>query len=440
VAFLSFAPRTKALLYAVGLMSSAWSRANADDTLEDAPASPLLSTRDSRPRGAPPPLLPVGEQSASAQPMPASVAPIEARAPEGALRPRALAAAPRPVMRAAGEPVGHRFAPLERVEVAGTAYYPYSFDGHVHSEHSPDADHPVTEMLAAAERVGLDALVVTDHGSARSALSFARYKGALKPFVGQEIGGPYGHAVWWNVDAALPDHASKATLAERAAYAHERGGLIVLCHPGWWIEGREADPMAWITPDALRKGGVSGDIDALELWNGVYDKPLPRLITAWVDALEAGVFVPIVGGSDFHRFRAHRMGGPRNVALCDRAQPETCIWSAIRSGRSYVTDGPTLLLVANGKTFGESAQVAPGAALNVTLSTWSPRGGELRLYLGRQLVQSWPLGTGKTELQWSAPAPAAPTYLRAEVVRSVPGRQAPVFELLSNPVRVENPR
>ena len=72
-------------------------------------------------------------------------------------------------------------------------------------------------MLAGAERVGLSALVITDHGSAPSALSFAKYKGRVRAIVGQEIGGEYGHAVWWNVDAALPEQARRKTLAERAA-------------------------------------------------------------------------------------------------------------------------------------------------------------------------------------------------------------------------------
>jgi hypothetical protein len=327
----------------------------------------------------------------------------------------------------------HHFAPLERVVVGSTPYYPYSFDGHVHSEHSPDADHPVPELLAGAERAGLSALVFTDHGSSRSVLSFPKYRGGVKAFAGQEIGGAYGHAVWWNVDAALATaNATHATLAERAAYAHERGGLIVLCHPGWWMGGREQDPMTWITPEALRKGGISGDIDALELWNGVYDKPLPKLIAAWVDALEAGVYVPIVGNSDFHRFRSHHLGRPRNVVLCSEPDPTRCMWSAIKAGRAYVTDGPTLTLAVNGKTFGE--QVARGP-LDVQLDTVSPRGGELRLYVGRELVKAWSLRPNVREhFQWSGPATRAPSYLRVEIVRSMRGYEGPIFELLSNPV------
>ncbi|HEY6876911.1 MAG TPA: CehA/McbA family metallohydrolase, partial [Polyangiales bacterium] len=194
------------------------------------------------------------------------------------------------------------------------------------------------------------------------------------------------------------------------------------------------DPMGWITPEALRKGGISGDIDALELWNGVYDKPLPKLIAAWVEALEAGVYVPIVGNSDFHRFRSHRLGGPRNVVLCDTPELRSCLWSAVRAGRTYITDGPTLNLSVNGKTFGQQVAKAP---LDVALNTFSPRAAELRLYVGRALAKTWPLQAGVQEqFRWSSAPPSTPTYLRVEIVRSLPGRDAPVFELLSNPVFV----
>jgi hypothetical protein len=404
------------------------SPALADEALDEVPRA-----RDSRPLGAPPPLM-------HAEPLAVEPPPAQVLLPGKQAR---SDLAPRPgiriehvheiaVQRIPEPPGPHRFAPLAQLDLAGTQYFPYSFDGHIHSEHSPDADHPVTDMLAAAEKEGLDALVFTDHGSARSRLSFAKYKGAVKAFVGQEIGGDYGHAVWWNVDAALPSNAVRSSLAARAAYAHERGGLIVLCHPGWWIGGREHDPMAWITPDALKKGGISGEIDALELWNGVYDRPLPKLIAAWVDALEQGIYVPIVGGSDFHRFRSHRLGGPRNVVLCDKPDVATCLWSAIKAGRSYVTDGPSLSMSVNGKTYGE--QVAHGP-LDVTLRTEAPRGGELRLYVGRTLAKAWSLRPDVLEeFHWSGAPTGAPSYLRVEIVRSLPGRAEPVFELLSNPV------
>ncbi|HEY6881778.1 MAG TPA: PHP domain-containing protein, partial [Polyangiales bacterium] len=219
--------------------------AGADDAT--APANPAIPAQ-------PAPSEPAPTDSAPSEPAPTEPAPAQPPARRAIVREALHDVA---VQRTPEPPGGHHFPKLERVEVGGVPYYPYSFDGHVHSEHSLDADHPVVELLAGAERVGLSAVVLTDHGSARSALSFDKYKGPVRAFVGQEIGGEYGHAVWWNVDATLPSNARRATLAERAAYAHERGGMIVLCHPGWWIGGRAQDPMTWVTPEALKKGGIS---------------------------------------------------------------------------------------------------------------------------------------------------------------------------------------
>jgi hypothetical protein len=326
---------------------------------------------------------------------------------------------------------GHLFAALTPLTIAGKTYHPYAFDGHVHTEESPDADHPPREVLEGAARVGLDALVFTDHGSPHAKLVSGPQTG-VHAFAGQEIGGPFGHAVFWNVPDKQVVPPARTSLAERAAFAHQHGGLIVLCHPGWWIEGRAEDPIGWMTPEALAKGGRSEDIDALELWNGVYDAPLRKLITLWESALEAGVFVPIVGNSDFHRFRSHRLGGPRNVALCDRAEPNGCLWDAVKRGRLFVTDGPSLSFSVEDKTMGETVLAAPGSPLHVSVSTTSPRGGQLRVLLGTSEVYNGGLSVNMpADARFEVPAPSRSSYLRVEIVRGE------VVELLSNPIRVQ---
>jgi hypothetical protein len=326
---------------------------------------------------------------------------------------------------------GHSFAPLTPLAIGGKSYYPYSFDGHVHTEESPDADHPPREVLEGAVRAGLDALVFTDHGSPHAKLVSGTLTGA-RAFAGQEIGGPFGHAVFWNVPDKQVVPPGRTSLAERAAFAHEHGGLIVLCHPGWWIGGRAEDPIGWMTPEALAKGGRSGDIDALELWNGVYDAPLRKLIALWESALEAGVFVPIVGNSDFHRFRAHRLGGPRNVALCDRAEPDACLWDAVKLGRLFVTDGPSLSFSVEDQTMGETVEATVGAPLHVSVQTTSPRGGQLRVLLGRSEVYNGTLAANTpADARFEVAAPSHSSYLRVEIVRGE------VVELLSNPIRLQ---
>ncbi|HKU41109.1 MAG TPA: PHP domain-containing protein, partial [Polyangiales bacterium] len=160
------------------------------------------------------------------------------------------------------------FVPFGPLSIGGVEYFTYRFEGHVHTAYSPDAKHRVGEVLSAAERAGLDALVITDHGGSQALRDFADYHGKLVPFVGREIGGQFGHALFWNVveDAFHPP--STTTLSQRARFAHEHSGLLIFAHPGWWIDGNGQDPMQWMTPQAMRRGGIAGDVDAIELWNG----------------------------------------------------------------------------------------------------------------------------------------------------------------------------
>jgi PHP domain len=138
--------------------------------------------------------------------------------------------------RAAGEATPRTLEPsfpkLGPLSIGGVEYFPYRFEGHVHTSHSPDARHPTVEILAAAEHAGLDAIVITDHGASQARFDFPSYRGKLTPFVGREIGGDFGHAVIWNVaddDYQNPHHT---TLAERGQFAHSHGGLLVFAHPG----------------------------------------------------------------------------------------------------------------------------------------------------------------------------------------------------------------
>jgi hypothetical protein len=330
-----------------------------------------------------------------------------------------------------------RFPAFGPLTIAGSTYYTYRFEGHVHSKYSRDAKHPPVEILAAAEKIGLDALVITDHGASLAIEDFQNFHGKLVPFVGREIGGEFGHAVMWNVREDDVHTPSITPLKARADFAHRHGGLIVFAHPGWWIQGRNRDPLEWMTPDAMRKGGTAGDVDAIELWNGVYRTPLPRLIRAYEKLLDAGVYVPIVGNSDFHNFAVHKIGNAHNIALCDQPDISTGLWPAVQRGRIIVTDGPAGVLTVNDQLPG-SIIAADGAPLRVYVDVLAPEGGTVQVYSGKTVVQTLELQPGvRVQQSWQIESPAADSYVRMEILR--PHRkpdQTPV-SLLSNPVIVD---
>ena len=279
--------------------------------------------------------------------------------------------------------------------------------------------------------------MITDHGASLALADFPNYHGPLVPFVGREIGGEFGHAVMWNVSEDDVHTPSRTTLQQRAEFAHRHGGLLVFAHPGWWIDGRNHDPMDWMTPQALRRGGPSGDVDVIELWNGVYRTPLQRLTAAWVKLLEAGVYVPIVGNSDFHNFAVHQLGNAHNLAICDRPEVATCLWSAVRDGRIMVTDGPAAVFTVNDRLPGSILE-ADGAPLRVDVDALAAEGGTLQVYAGREVVQTLELQPGvRAQASWQIESPTTDSFVRIDIVRPHQAPSQTPISLLSNPVLID---
>ncbi|GAB4204506.1 MAG: hypothetical protein OHK0013_19450 [Sandaracinaceae bacterium] len=322
-----------------------------------------------------------------------------------------------------------------------------AYDGHVHSAFSRDAIHPIGELMWLAERVDLDMVVVTDHGSSSARSFFEReYRGPITAVIGEEVGGSFGHAVIYDVrDRRGVGEAAADSMQALGSLVHGRGGVVVLAHPGWWIGRNTWDPRRWMQYDALRRGGIGQEIDALELWNQVYWQRSRELIDEWVGLLERGLYVPIVGNSDFHRAYSHELGTPRNACLCPLAAdgslaipPSACLLSAVREGRLYVTDGPVLDLQVSGRVPGEIVEALPFTLLAVAVRASAPEGGELHLYVGRDLRERVPLPVGAdVARRFSVPVPTEDSFVRVEIVRTGSPEDRPPFSLLSNPVRID---
>ena len=322
---------------------------------------------------------------------------------------------------------------------------PLAFDGHVHTSHSHDADHPTLDVMTLAERMDLEAIVITDHGSSSATLDLARYQGPVTALVGEELGGSFGHAVVWNI----PDRRGIGAVSEQldtlGPLVRSRGGVLVLAHPGWWIGRNQFDPRRWMQYDALRRGGIGEHIDALELWNQVYWQRSRELIDEWLGLLERGLYVPIVGNSDFHRVGSHTLGMPRNVFLCEedasgalRQPVGECLLEAVRAGRLYVSDGPTVAWSVADRLPGDVVVAIPRTLVAVRMRAMAPDGGTLELYRGREVIETLPLSPGEiAEATWLVRVPDEDTFLRVEIQRTTPVPSRPAFSLVSNPVRLE---
>lgn len=328
------------------------------------------------------------------------------------------------------------------ITVAGVVHRPFAFDGHVHTSYSNDSRSSPERVLRIAEKVRLDGLVITDHGSSRVLRDVQRYRGPLKILVGEELGGEYGHVVAWNMHDRRGMTAAHWTIARLAPLVRAQGGAVILAHPGWFIENRREPPTAWLTPSALAPGGRGEMIDAIEIWNGMYPGQTRNLVERWVELMERGTWRPIVASSDFHNGWIYDMGTPRTVSWCpDGAPPETCMLDAARRGRAYLTDGPSLHLVVNDALPGSTIEVSPGGRMRVEVWAHAPDGGTFRLYVGRQIVEQLRLPPGRAvSARWDVSAPAQDGFVRADVLRSKRvGKRAP-FAALTNAVRVRTLR
>jgi hypothetical protein len=196
--------------------------------------------------------------------------------------------------------------------------------------------------------------------------------------------------------------------------------------------------------DALRRGGIAEGVDALELWNQQFYVPSRDLVDAWDSLLGRGLFVPLVGNSDFHILDADRLGEPRNALLCplagtELAQPlATCLVDGVRRGRLYVTDGPSLVLTVAGRTLGEIVPAFAHTLLAVFVTAEAPRGGTLLVRVGSEVVERIALPAGeRSERRLAIRVPDSDSYVRVEIERPEPELGVPPFSLLSNPVRID---
>ena len=168
-------------------------------------------------------------------------------------------------------------------------------DLHVHTLHSDGEDSPA-DVLAWAERIGLDVVAITDHDAIDGALEAAGLAGGRvggpEVVVGEEVSSRDGHILALFIERVIkPDMSAEETVEA----IHEQGGLAVAAHPYWRSTSLDHKGRMYGLGDRI------ADIafDAIEVINGGFT---PSMIGAnrragWV--AEALGRTP-VGGSDAH--------------------------------------------------------------------------------------------------------------------------------------------
>ena len=142
------------------------------------------------------------------------------------------------------------------------------------------------------------------------------------------------------VDAFDPDYPP---LSYACDDARRQGGVVIWCHNG---QGMEA-PVA----------AALGKVHAMNLfdpyWNDIE-------YLNWYHMLNTGIQLPASTGSDWFVCSANRVYSQTNGDF------EYESWlEGVRSGRTFITNGPALFLSVSGHEPGETIEVERGARLNV---------------------------------------------------------------------------
>lgn len=172
---------------------------------------------------------------------------------------------------------------------------PGTADLHVHTHFSDGVDSP-SDVLARAERIGLDVIAVTDHDCIEGALVAAelarRSTAGPDVIVGEEVSSRDGHILALFISRLIPPDLSAE---DTVAAIHEQQGLAIAAHPFWRRDKRGHNGRVYGVGDLIGKVGF----DAVEVINGGFT---PSMIAANRQAAAAAAHLDAVevGGSDAH--------------------------------------------------------------------------------------------------------------------------------------------
>ena len=309
----------------------------------------------------------------------------------------------------------------------------YRGDCHVHSQRSHGGEMTAKQLVAAARKVGLEFIAVTEHNTAYIHAAWEPVAGDdLLVISGQEIVTETGH---WLALGIRPGqvidwrYGIRDDLIDRCVdEVHQAGGLCVAAHPhAPYPSGTFAYPFQ--------------GFDAVEVWNGQWSSDLPwnadneAALAEWGRGLAADVYRgrwrPAIGNSDVHL--RGQIGTPQTVVLATELSTQAVL-AGICSGGCWIAESAeteisfTACACNRRADIGERLQT-DGEAVVVTVKISGVPSGTVTFHTDRGRAHRDVLPReGSGSMEWSTSATES-AYVRVEV-RHPTGRMA----ALTNPI------
>ena len=305
--------------------------------------------------------------------------------------------------------------------VAFTAQKMRLLRGDIHM-HSVASDGALTseQLKAAARSQKLDFIAITDHNNfAYLRRNFSEDDLTVIP--GVEWTHYKGHI---NLLGSMHPFTSfvansKEEMLAVLQEAKKNGAVLSLNHP--------------FCPNCGWKFGFDIPFDMVEIWNGGLSPKANLACVSWWDRLlQEGRKVPIVGGSDFHRFQfGHIPAFPCTFAYA-KSRSAADILDALKSGRGFAAispEGPILSLQAAGRPVYTGDTLAPGTQVEAKIAG-TKAGDSIRLVTSGSSTLH-PAAPRSTQIQFEMPESG---YLRLEVIRQIDALGLSIPVMIANPL------
>ncbi len=303
----------------------------------------------------------------------------------------------------------------------------YRGELHCHSHHS-DGDSPPTDLIAEAQKLGLDFLAITDHNNISQLAVLAKQNPSnLVLIPGFEVTTYKGH---WNVWGATEwidfRDPTPDKMEQWIAYAVRQGYLTSCNHP------RPYGP-PW-------EFGEVGGYHCVEVWNGPWQLLNQEALAFWEARLRAGQRLVAVGGSDAHHLGEQhiaRLGTPTTWIYCPGDPTPASLLAGLRAGHAFITDspgGPQLYLSSGSALMGDVLRRSPEGDIIVQVRVVNGRGLLLELLGAEGSLYRAFIKTPEQSLEVELRALSTP-YIRAQLVE--PSAAPPIVRALTNPLYVK---